>query len=124
MNNIPYSVNCVLIRHNNAELQDKLKSMGFIDLRWTTNLEERQNLIASSYPHTVKGFSPWVGNKIHDKKYQGSFWCCGVGEPKKYSNVKDVGDDEELFIELASRIMNEREIWFENGEEIEKPKWA
>lgn len=104
-----YSVNCVLIHHNSQELQDKLKALGFIDLHWTTCLEPKQNLIASSYERTVKGF----GYNPVDKHYKGSFWNCGIGKPKICSNVFDAKDDEELFIKMAERIIKEKEILYD-----------
>ena len=98
-----YSVNCVLIRHNSQALQDKLKSLGFIDLRWTTCLEARQNLIASSYEHTVKG----VGYNPVDKHYMGSFFGIAVLESPKlvvmYSMLKTMKNCLSRWLKELSR---------------------
>lgn len=119
-----HECNCVVLHHNSEELHAKLKSLGFIDLKWTTCLQKEQILIASSYPHTVKkgGYQ----DKQEDVTYQGSFW--NGGNPDYYhnkSNCIDCGDDEEKFLKYAERVIKETYLYFdENWNETEKPKWA
>ena len=115
-------INCIAIRHNSETLQSKLDAMGFTKLKWTTNLESNQVLIASSYEHTIKGGRGYWNDKTPDKHFKGSYWNNGICEPKKASNLYDVGDDEELFLELAAKVIQDTYIYVdENGNQVNKP---
>lgn len=115
--------NCVVIRHNSQELQDKLKALGYIDLKWTVNLEPEQLLIASSYKHTVKGYQAWPNERIPDKHYNNSFWNGGIAPPRpEWNNAIDVQDDEELFIKYAEMLTRSKYLQFEGNQLINESK--
>lgn len=127
---IDHVCNVVLLRHNSPDVKERLKEMGFAELRWTVSSEPEQILFSSSFHHTVKGVSQWPGDKVPDKEYNGSYWNGGIAEPKGWSNVFDAGDDEELFLSMSERLIKEEKLYFdgdwvlvENPQEVEW-NWA
>ena len=114
--------NCVIIRHNSQELQDKLKTLGYIGLKWTVNLQPEQLLIASSYEHTIKGCKNLYGS-TPDKHYNNSFWNGGIAPPRpEWNNAIDVQDDEELFIKYAEMLTRSKYLQFEGNQLINESK--
>ena len=123
MNSV-YYVSRVLLRHNNsAEIQKKLKALGFAPLKWTVSDEPEQNLIASSDKRTEKIY-PGYGRKAEEKIYNGSFWCAGISELKSGNECYDAGQDVEKFLEIAGLLINNKWLYFdENWNRIEKPEF-
>jgi hypothetical protein len=114
-------IECVLLRHNNPGLHDTLEKMGFAKLSWTISMDNRQILIASSFPYTKtdSGYSRKV-----IKEYKGSFWNNGIVAPKGAGNCLDCLDDEEKFMSIAEKLISEKYIWVDrDGNETEKPEW-
>lgn len=115
-----YCCNTVMINHNNQELQDKLVALGYYPLRWTVCGEKKQKLIAQAGTYSARGVS-WNDRIV----YPGCFWNAGVApvpNPKELGvrgNTIYCGDDEDMFLVYAERLIKEKEIYFdENKNEI------
>lgn len=106
-------VNCLFLDHNSPELHRKLEDMGYCCLNWTVCDEPNQCLIASSYEHA---------KKFHNgetKNFAGSFWNNGVNQVCRYSNCIDCGSDETKFLQLAERLIIDKEFYLDkDGNEI------
>ena len=114
-------IECVLLRHNSTRLHDRLKKLGFAELSWTTSMDSRQILIASSFPYTKteSGYSRKV-----IEEYKGSFWNNGIVVPKRAGKCLDCWDDELKFMSIAEKLIRERYILVDRyGNETDKPKW-
>lgn len=119
----------IRLRHNSAALQEKLKAMGYYPLPWTIDpkYDPKQIIVVSGYPHKVspRGFY----SKEEPVTYQGSFWNGGIDSPRYnqsyYSNTKDFGDDEDAFLDCASRLNKGIDIFFDDKweNEIPAPDW-
>ena len=118
-----YCCNCVMIKHNSQELQDKLTALGYYGLRWTICTEKEQKLIANGLPYRKStGFGP---NNYVD--YDGAFWNAGIRPVRNPDDIGPrgntiyVGDDEEQFLYWAERLIKEKEIYFDKeGKEIKQ----
>ena len=108
-----YCCDVVMIKHNSVELQNKLLGMGYYALRWTVCDNPEQKLFASGRPYrkriTVREY----------EEHPGAFWNGGVApvhnqnETGPRDNVIYVGDDEEMFLMYAKRLITENEIYFD-----------
>ena len=116
----------IRLRHNSAALQEKLEAMGYYPLPWTIDqkYDPNQIIVVCGYPYTVAPRSFY--SKEEPVTYQGSFWNGGVntqqlGQP---TNCKDFGDDEDAFLDCASRL-NKVDIFFDDKweHEISAPDW-
>lgn len=108
-----YCCNCVMIKHNSQELQDKLTALGYYGLRWTICTEKEQKLIANgeTYHKRVSVYNY--------EEVPGCFWNAGIipvqnpDDIGPRGNTIYVGDDEEQFIYWAERLIKEKEIYFD-----------
>ena len=107
----------IRLRHNSADLQNKLKSMGYYGLPWSIDNgnDPNQIIVVCGYPYTVSQRS--IYSKEPSVHYPGSFWNGGLNNPRYnqtyYSNTKDFGDDEAAFLECASRLQG-NDIFFDD----------
>ncbi len=109
MNKIQKYYNCLFLDHNSVELQNKLKELGYAELKWTVCEDHNQCIIASSYEHDVRHHKTYTSPETVEH-YDGSFWNGGINQKCKWGNCIDCGSDEERFIELAKRLIKEQNI--------------
>lgn len=109
MNKIQKYYNCLFLDHNSVELQNKLKELGYAELKWTVCEAHNQCLIASSYEHNIKHHKTYTSPETIEH-YDGSFWNGGINQKCKGSNCLDCGSDEEKFLSLAKLLIVEKEI--------------
>ena len=119
----------IRLRHNSPELQNKLKEMGYYPLPWSIDngCDPNQIIVACGYPYKVSPRS--IYSKEESVTHLGSFWNGGINSPRYnqsyYSNTKDFGDDEDAFLECASRLNKGIDIFFDDKwkNEVSAPDW-
>ncbi len=107
-----YCCDTVMIKHNNQELQDKLAALGYYPLRWSVCDEKRQKLIAKAgqYVSTHGDGASYNNPNV----YPGCFWNGGIipvvnpDELGPRGETIYCGDDEDMFLMYAERLMKEK----------------
>ena len=109
-----YCCNTVMINHNNQELQDKLAALGYYPLRWTVCGDKEQKLIAQA--------GSYIARNAYNRtsvEHPGCFWNGGVTPIEKpdelgaRGNAIYCGDDEDMFLMYAERLIKEKEIYYD-----------
>ena len=103
-----------MINHNNQELQDKLAALGYYPLRWTVCGDKEQKLIAQA--------GSYIARNAYNRtsvEHPGCFWNGGVAPIEKpdelgaRGNAIYCGDDEDMFLMYAERLIKEKEIYYD-----------
>lgn len=123
-------VEYIRLRHNSAALQQKLESLGYYGLPWTIDKgrDANQIIVVCTHKKRVPLEKTFNLNKdVPMKEYVGSFWNNGINTQKlgQPINLLDCGDDEEMFLKYAERMITDKDVFFDvNWEnEVPVPAW-